>query len=126
MQLTMVDNAILIGAHTVGHVHTEFSGFGFLDTEAVRQDRPTENAWDESPNRFDHQYFLSLEIELWQNHQEKFQGLTPRTFSDKTSNMWIVNAVTNPGIGLHPKTVSDYSPFAPFPPRDGRVLASRI
>jgi hypothetical protein len=103
----MLDNTVLLGAHTVGHVHTKHSGFGFLETEAVLRDSPMTNAWDESPNRFDHQYWLSLVIELWQNHQEKFQGSTVKTFSDKSTNFWIVNAVNNPGVTAHPSTVSN-------------------
>jgi hypothetical protein len=46
----------LIGAHTLGHVDTSNSGYGFkVDTEGVQHvDR---NAWDETPAQFDNLYF---------------------------------------------------------------------
>ena len=54
----------LSGAHSVGHVHPEFSGFGHPEsatmTTAQLDANPTLNAWDKSPDIFDNQYFQSL------------------------------------------------------------------
>ena len=59
---------ILNGAHSVGHVHTQFSGFGFPDTLNQLEQASTTNAWDESPWIFDNLYFHSLAEELWLNN----------------------------------------------------------
>ena len=54
----------LSGAHSVGHVHPEFSGFGHPEsatmTTAILDANPTLNAWDKSPDVFDNQYYQSL------------------------------------------------------------------
>ena len=59
---------ILNGAHSVGHVHTQFSGFGFPDTLNQLEQAALTNAWDESPWIFDNLYFHSLAEELWLNN----------------------------------------------------------
>ncbi len=67
MGLTMNDAVALLGAHTVGHVHPQYSGFGNKDDENFFHIRYADNAWDESPELFDNQYYRSLLMELWQN-----------------------------------------------------------
>jgi Peroxidase len=43
----------LLGAHTVGHVHNEFTGYGVPG----KQTDPLTNAFDETPNKFDNNYY---------------------------------------------------------------------
>ena len=64
MGLDVRVGVILSGAHTVGHVHTQFSGFGFNDAQNVLELNPTTNAWDETPWVFDNIYFDSLAGEV--------------------------------------------------------------
>ena len=59
---------ILSGAHSVGHVHTQFSGFGFPDSLDELEQASTTNAWDESPWLFDSLYYDSLAGEFWLNN----------------------------------------------------------
>jgi hypothetical protein len=65
---------LLLGAHTVGHVHPDRSGFGFdefhidhqlfLDDGEYRFEKiepdVTVNAWDETPAHFDNYYYEHL------------------------------------------------------------------
>ena len=64
MGLSVRDGVVLSGAHTVGHVHTQFSGFGFNDDLAVLENNPLTNAWDETPWTFDNVYYDSLAEEV--------------------------------------------------------------
>ena len=59
---------VLSGAHSVGHVHTQFSGFGHPDTLDQLEQVATTNAWDESPWIFDNLYFASVVGEFWLNN----------------------------------------------------------
>ena len=47
----------LIGAHTVGHVRNQFSGYGFKITENIDINI---NAWDETPTVFDNKYYVGM------------------------------------------------------------------
>ena len=51
----------LMGAHTVGHVHIDTSGFGFQGdiTKNVLL-----NAWDDTPTLFDNLYFINLQDQV--------------------------------------------------------------
>ena len=82
MKLGMHEAVALFGGHSVGHVHIEFSGFGYQDSEAERRASPTINAWDESPGDFDNEYFESLIQEPWLNAQRG---------PDPTKNIWLVD-----------------------------------
>ena len=64
MGLDVRTGVVLSGAHTVGHVHTQFSGFGFNDALPLLEAAPTTNAWDETPWSFDNIYFDSLAGEV--------------------------------------------------------------
>ena len=59
---------VLSGAHSVGHVHTQFSGFGYADPLAELEQAALTNAWDESPWIFDNLYFDSVVGEFWLNN----------------------------------------------------------
>ena len=61
MGLTLNDAVTLLGAHSLGNVHPENSGYGlykdlFTDTEFVEQ----LDAWDKTPDILDNDYFLKL------------------------------------------------------------------
>ena len=60
MGMSIAEGVALVGAHTVGHVHTEFSGFGIVATLAELSNAPQTNGWDETTNIFDNQYYTSL------------------------------------------------------------------
>jgi catalase (peroxidase I) len=64
MGLNMNDAVALLGAHTVGHVHPHYSGFGNKDDANFFHIRYADNAWDESPELFDNQYYKSLLLEV--------------------------------------------------------------
>ena len=57
----MNDTVTLIGAHTLGHVHTQYSGYGLprANTSILI------NAWDSTPTVFDNQYYKSLLNVAW-------------------------------------------------------------
>lgn len=68
MNLRLRDGVILSGAHSLGHVHTQFSGFGFNDDLAALETDPVTNAWDETPWTFDNAYYDSLAGEVSSTH----------------------------------------------------------
>jgi hypothetical protein len=67
MEMTLHDGIATVGAHTVGHVHPEHSGFGVRAQKSNLMMNPNTNAWSESPDTFDNGYFLSLVLEPWTN-----------------------------------------------------------
>jgi FtsP/CotA-like multicopper oxidase with cupredoxin domain len=69
MKMTIYDGVTLLGAHSVGHVHTEHSGFGTDHTPEHLATHIADNAWDETPDVFDNQYYKSLIQEPWLNTQ---------------------------------------------------------
>ena len=53
MGLSMFEATVLLGAHTLGHVHPKVSGYGLPGAEA----NYTINAFDSTPDVFDNEYF---------------------------------------------------------------------
>jgi hypothetical protein len=47
----------LLGAHTLGHVHVDFSGYGFANVTTTTAANILTNAWDNTPSVFDNNYF---------------------------------------------------------------------
>jgi len=82
MQLTMYETVALNGAHSVGHVHREYSGFGSRRSPRSLMKHPTTNAWDETPAEFDNEYYDSLVKEPWINVQRG---------GDRSKNFWLVH-----------------------------------
>ena len=65
MGLDNVDIVTLLGAHTLGHVHKEFSGYdGHPNDPKVNTD-VTVNAWDSTPDVFDNDYFVKVRLRPW-------------------------------------------------------------
>jgi hypothetical protein len=54
-----------MGAHSIGHVHRKFSGYGF--NESLLPKSILVNAWDKTPASFDNEYFISM-IEIVSNY----------------------------------------------------------
>ena len=50
----------LIGAHTLGHVHTSASGYGVTPTGPNGTPQLVDNAWDPTPATFDNKYYGSM------------------------------------------------------------------
>jgi len=82
MQMTLRQGVACTGAHTVGRVDREYSGFGFRVSPWTQKKNPTTNAWDETPAVFDNEYFISLVMEPWVNIQRG---------GDRSKNFWEVD-----------------------------------
>lgn len=76
--LTARDAVTLLGAHSLGHVHPERSGYGFSgDLSSLVM----VNAWDDTPDVFDNKYYESMLARGWIN-----QGVPT---SPQTLSMWV-------------------------------------
>ena len=64
MGLAITDAVTLIGAHTLGHVHTTMSGYGLSNATTNNI-----NAWDATPTFFDNQFYSSLINKTWNFNQ---------------------------------------------------------
>ena len=62
MGLTLNDAVTLLGAHSLGHVHISHSGYGFYNNVSSSDQGFTEtvNAWDNTPDTLDNDYFIKL------------------------------------------------------------------
>ena len=83
MGLTMNDTVTLIGAHTLGHVHTEFSGYGLPNANT----NILINAWDTTPTVFDNQYYKSLLNVAWDWKQP--DGTTKSIFTTPANQVML-------------------------------------
>eukprot|EP00604_Paraphysomonas_vestita_P001143 CAMPEP_0174819978 /NCGR_PEP_ID=MMETSP1107-20130205/3510_1 /TAXON_ID=36770 /ORGANISM="Paraphysomonas vestita, Strain GFlagA" /LENGTH=618 /DNA_ID=CAMNT_0016034441 /DNA_START=429 /DNA_END=2285 /DNA_ORIENTATION=+ len=63
MGLTLHDAITLLGAHTLGHVHPQFSGYG----RTTQLNNITTNSWDPTPAIFDNEYYKMLR-RPWKSH----------------------------------------------------------
>jgi len=90
MGLTTIEGIVLNGAHTIGHVHTQYSGFGFNDVLLTLEQNPQINAWDESPFVFDNLYYDSLANELWLNNDAQLDQIGNPPNNNADANFWAV------------------------------------
>lgn len=65
MGLTMTDAVTLIGAHSVGHMSPDYSGFGLDPTDPNNDGSNNVNAWDTSPETLDNRYYTQLVGVRW-------------------------------------------------------------
>ena len=68
-QIYYIGRAVtLLGAHSLGHMHIEVSGYGFVDDRVLPE---ALNAWDDTPAVLDNDYYVqllkqvSVEAVLW-------------------------------------------------------------
>ena len=69
MKLTLHDAVTLLGAHSLGHVHTEYSGFGKEFSNEHLEEFYNDNSWDDTPDQFDSLYYTSMLDDPWVNVQ---------------------------------------------------------
>eukprot|EP01038_Epipyxis_sp_PR26KG_P007455 gene7455-10165_t len=77
MGLTLEDGVTLLGAHSMGNVHVNISGYGLIS----QVNRGTVNAWDNSPNYLTNEYYQSMLFnKKWTN--------TIQQNSNSKKNIW--------------------------------------
>jgi len=100
MQLTLSQTVALLGGHTLGHVHPQFSGYGLTNTGG----NLLNNAWDGTPNQFDNQYYQTL-LAPWQNQHANGDTTNTVVFNiSDTKNIWLHplnNGIIPPNIMLN-------------------------
>eukprot|EP01036_Dinobryon_divergens_P026237 gene26237-34858_t len=67
----------LLGAHSLGHVHPEHSGYGLVCHDPTNNNC---NAWDLTPDEFDNNYYSNLVKAIWVNKVQNG--------SNGTLNIW--------------------------------------
>ncbi len=109
--LTMDEAATLIlGGHSLGHVHPEHSGYGYNAEEMaahdlVLPDDDSVNAWDSTPQKFDNRNAGNLIMAGWLNTQN-FNG----HMKSNTKNFWTPNRAANGQPSLAPALVPRAAP----------------
>eukprot|EP01038_Epipyxis_sp_PR26KG_P006764 gene6765-9266_t len=79
--LTLKDAVTLMGAHCLGNVHADYSGYGLYD-----DGQPNTNAWASSPSYFTNEYYQSLTFS-----GNQWKNLPGDDYSSQTSigkNLW--------------------------------------
>lgn len=80
--LTVEEGVTLLGAHTIGHVHPENSGYGIVG--GGNNNALSRNAWSRSPNIFNNDYYINMVNRGWPNREQDNDN--PRT-----KNIWVRN-----------------------------------
>jgi len=84
MGLSITDAVALLGAHTLGHVHPQFSGYGAPTVTSL-----SDNAWDNTPHVFDNNYYTNL-LAPWNNQHANGDRSNNADFTaSDTDNMWM-------------------------------------
>ncbi len=52
----------LLGAHSLGHMHINRSGYGFVDDTFLVE---ALNAWDDTPGVLDNDYYKQIIKQVW-------------------------------------------------------------
>jgi catalase (peroxidase I) len=68
MGLTLAEGVTLLGAHTLGHVHPQVSGYGHIIEGLDYSKNYTANAFGATPHQFDNKYFQILISLPWKSH----------------------------------------------------------
>ena len=64
----------LLGAHSLGHMHIDVSGYGFVDDRVLPE---ALNAWDDTPAVLDNDYYVQLLKQVrWTDTSLLFSCLT--------------------------------------------------
>lgn len=81
MNLTYTDAVVLLGGHTLGHVHPDNSGYNGHPGDPNTNTDITINAWDSTPTVFDNDYYFQVLNVPWANI---FNSL-----NETDKNIWI-------------------------------------
>eukprot|EP01038_Epipyxis_sp_PR26KG_P004948 gene4948-6921_t len=111
MGLEYRDATTLFGAHTVGHVHTANSGYGFPTIASVKT-----NAWDTTPHIFDNGYYISMLNIGWRNIA--INGPKKNLWKTGTNDVIMLNTDMVLGYPANTSNVVGFTgPLTPVPPQ---------